>query len=383
MSFNGDVEDFLDSIGPFYEFVNLQGSEMSHIKEKIEEVASSSGSSLANSLSPSGANSKESSPLKILNGENAEEEEEEEEEASTSEKAEVIVETSTATYETKNPKRHSHQNGNAFQMSNGDKAAIPPPAPVHQNYSNQNGFVKHARQNENDEKDEVLTVSTPYVHCKEDLERDIDEGHNSHRRVRITSSIETVASNATSGTESEKYYSGDSEPEMDERFAQPFVNNGVSTSSVMMPQSLTGAQAHSSNFIGNNTVMKKAVINSPSKKLSKEKERVSPKISSTSISATLNPDILTQQTVERLNRDVDHILARLRILEAAYAANAEGAIRVSKNNVQERRRRIFGDLSTRSIAFIVMWPFVVQFLIKLIRWWWRRRRNTSRLITAS
>ncbi len=199
----------------------------------------------------------------------------------------------------------------------------------------------------------------------------------------MTSSIETVASNATSGTESEKYYSGDSEPEMDERFAQSFVNSGASTSSVMMPQSLTGTQAHSSNFIGNNTVMKKPIINSPLKKLSKDKERVSPKISSNQISATLNPDFLTQQTVERLNRDVDHILARLRILEAAYAANAEGAIRAPKNNVQERRRRIFGDLSTRSIAFIVMWPFVVQFLIKLIRWWWTRRRNATRSIRAS
>ncbi len=42
MSFDGDVEDFIDSIGPFYEFVSLQGSEMSHIKEKIEDLARSS-----------------------------------------------------------------------------------------------------------------------------------------------------------------------------------------------------------------------------------------------------------------------------------------------------------------------------------------------------
>lgn len=341
---------------------------MNHIKEQIEEVASSSGSSLANSLAASVANSKENSPVKSL----SEKEDVEDEEVSTSEKAEVSVENSSVSYETKaskQSKKYSHQNGNAVQLSNGGEHSIPPPAPVH-SYSQQNGHVKHALPNDND--DEVLTVSTPYVPCKEDLERDIDEGNSGHPRVRVTSSVETVASNATSGTESEKYYSGDSEPEMDEKLVASFANN---------PGTSTGALMQQTYLVNNGASQpKKSSSNNPPKKLSKD--RVSPKTSSTMVSPSLNADVITQQTVERLNRDVDHILARLRILEAAYAASAEGAIRAPANQVQQRRR-VFGNLSTQSIAFIIMWPFVVQFLIKLLRWWWRRRRNVIRSITHS
>lgn len=36
MSFSGDVQNFLDTIGPFYEFVSLQGPEMAHLKESLE-----------------------------------------------------------------------------------------------------------------------------------------------------------------------------------------------------------------------------------------------------------------------------------------------------------------------------------------------------------
>lgn len=378
MSFNGDVEDFLDSIGPFYEFVTLQGNEYSHIKEKIEEVASSSGSSL-NSLAPSAENSKEGSPVKIFC--DNELEEIEDDEVSASETAEVIVETSTATYETKASKssrNYSHQNGNATILKNDECNNTPPPAPVH-SYSQQNGFVKHVPSNEDD--DEVLTVSTtPYGQCKEDLEHDVDDISTDHRKVRVTSSIETVASNATSGTESEKYYSGDSEPEFEEKYAASLAAlNNEPYPSTSAGASQKAASTHTVTFNGFAAPRKPLNNNPPKKAL---KERVSPKISSTSLSPTINADILTQHTVERLNRDVDHILARLRILEAAYAANAEGVRGISNQN-RPNRRRVFGDLSIQSIAFIVMWPFVVQFLLKLMRWWWRRRRNVARAMAQN
>ncbi|ODM94721.1 Acyl-CoA-binding domain-containing protein 5 [Orchesella cincta] len=359
MSFNGEVEDFLDSIGPFYEFVNLQGNEMNHIKEKLEEVTSSSGSSSANSRGTSAENSKQSSPVKTFK--NGNEEGDNEDEISTSETAEVIVETSTATYESKSVKNYHAQNGNPYKMTNGDcnDNAIPPPAPTH-SYSHQNGFIRNF-QNDNAQ-DEVLTITTPHdcIPCKEDLEREFN-GDTGHSKVKITSSIETVVSVATSGTESEKYYSGDSEPEIDEKYTMSFASNECypSTSAAALVQ----MQSNES----------KAIVSSPSKK---SKERVSLKGSSNS--RNLNPDVVLQQTVERINRDVDHILARLRILEAAYAANADVATRTPN---QRGKRRILGSLSTQSIAFIVMWPFAVHFLMKLLSWWWRRRRNTTRAIT--
>lgn len=374
MSFNGDVEDFLDSIGPFYEFVTLQGSDMNHIKEKIEEVTSSSGGS---SPSPSAEGSKDISPTKTSH---LDEIDNEEEEVSSSEKAEVIVETTSATYERSQKNYYSTHNGHVINGSNKDDGCeqpvtIPPPAPVH-SYAHQNGFVKRSLPSESDE---VLTVSTPYVHCKEDLERDTEGGIKSHCHVpvRITSSVETVASNATSGTESEKYYSGDSEPEVDDKIiASP-------TSTILVSQCLPSTSAAASQqllanqmYISDSSNHKKMYDTSPIKK---SKERISPK-SSSSTPRLSQPDAVVQQTVERLNRDVDHILARLRILEAAYAAGADGVVRVpsmdqhQSGSVSRSRRRIFGDLSPQSIAFIVMWPFFVQFMIKLLRWWWRRRR---------
>ncbi|CAL8109440.1 unnamed protein product [Orchesella dallaii] len=361
MSFNGEVEDFLDSIEPFYEFVNLQGNEMNHIKEKLEEVtSSSSGSSRTNSRGTSAENSKQGSPVKTI--ENGKDETENDDEGSTSEKAEVIVETSTATYESKSVKNYHAQNGNAYKMTNGDynDNAIPPPAPIH-SYSYQNGSAKHDLM-----QNEVLTITTPCIPCKEDLERELN-GDTGHSKVKFTSSIDTIVSVATSGTESEKYYSGDSEPEIDEKYTTSFATNEC------YPSTSTAALAAVQMQSAENTSSNKPIISSPVKK---SKERISFKGSSNS--RNLNPDLVLTQTVERMNRDVDHILARLRILEAAYAASADVAPR-SPN--QRSKRRILGGLSTQSIAFIVMWPFAVHFLMKLISWWWRRRRNAIRSIT--
>jgi len=466
MSFNGDVQEFLDSIGPFYEFVNLQGAEMNHIKDKIDTITSSSSGSNSNvtsgrsSIAPSPINSCPNSPLR-----NAPEEPNNDEadgSASSVQRediqsvmletgtAQIQVESRTATYETSHSQtklpsktsgdeslsnsKHSNSNGDIKtngQMSPEDERltmndgspcststaqdtskTAPPPTPQHRRssktYQNVLGSVDETTVSSNgdalasdygkvEEEDEIMQRMGPPQNqgqvtfsatCKEDLEHPASSSfcnNNIHKNKRGSwiGSRDTLPS-TTSGTESEKYYSGDSEPELDERYAKFFshqqqgINNATpGPSSAVHIQgsppsksSVTKVTSNGSSGGGSGTVRTR-------------REKSSPKGSLGGLNQFVNAtasggDLVLQSTVERLNRDVDHILARLRILEALYATSSNIGIENSRN----RRRRFFEGLSNANVAFIVMWPFAVHFLIKLVSWWWRRRRINRALLKA-
>lgn len=344
MSFSGDVENFLESIGPFYEFVNLQGDDMLPIKEKIDEAIStaSSASSATSSVLSSLENSPVKSPLALTSSSLEATEED-------PIKLTVTAETQSATYEDLS-KQHSFSNGHISNSLSTSAGFVPPPTPIHKHsneYLNNNNTEKfnHNRNQKNpspsysanyqglngltgDPEDEMLTIST--ANGKQTVEKKI--------------SADTIG---TSGTESDKYYSGESESEQDE----------------VMPLSKKSQTEKMVRFETATTRKKMKPI----------------MVRAATFSGAMDPNMVVDATVERLNRDVDHILARLRILEAAYAnerCNHDGNPGAS---VAHHKRPVgLRDLSRSTLAIFVMWPFVAHFIIKLVKWWWLRKRSLLR-----
>ena len=198
---------------------------------------------------------------------------------------------------------------------------IPPSAPIHRRsipHCSKDMPLREYLENGGETSDEVLEVDDETKIVADQSENTIRPASNE---------------NLHSGTDSDRYYSGDSDPDFEERFA------------TMRP--LHGQQ---DSF-------------SPDRTLLSNRHQSS--------------EIVLQTTVERLNRDVDHILARLRILEAAYATNGQ----LSNGGLQApRRRRLFGELSRGSLTLIISWPFLAYFIIKLISWWISRRRRRTNLL---
>lgn len=220
------------------------------------------------------------------------------------------------------------------------------------------------------------------AHCKEDLEI-----MDSNPDIKV--SLET----ATSGTESEKYYSGDSEPDFDERFSSSsFSQPGYSKD--LLQQEIEYSSTSAPTLITRPSKSGKSVaFNSNSTSIISRNRKSSPKLNSNGIGlnalappCTSSGDLIIHSTMERMNRDIDHILARLRILETAYAAsvtnNSEGGV-IVEDGGRRRRRRLIGGLSYPTVAFIILWPFAVHFLIKLVSWWWTRRRRILAMAMAT
>jgi hypothetical protein len=273
MSFSGDVQEFLDSIGPFYEFVNLEGSEMSHIKEALDAWSSSSSNSSSNNNSPVKINFQG----RLANG---------------------YVPAPA----------HSIASGESPEPSV-DPPEEPrncPPAPTHHRAPKLNGDLAGCHRNGNDSPEEEILQIEP---------------NNQHGNKMSVSSIE-----------SDRYFSGDSDPEVDieEKYGRMNAEDLVDFS--------PGCSNHRQGSHG--------------------------QCSSTEV---------LQSTVTRLNRDTEHILARLRILETAYATqgvqNTPGASRVAK-----RKTLNWIGLHPRALVLVLTWPFVAYFVIRLIRWWLRKRR---------
>lgn len=238
-----------------------------------------------------------------------------------------------------------------------------------------------------------VTISScnSVARCKEDLELDEDPHHQGKLKTKL--SIEA----ATSGTESEKYYSGDSEPDFEEKngFGSMQQNanqsqNADNNNSIMPPPPprSSGSGFPSSSSTSSSQMSVKTVVPGNSHAHGRNR-KTSPKLGNGSlVNAGAGPGSgsvggppqgeIISSTVDRLNRDVDHILARLRILETAYAAsvNVSGSNSdLDRRGMRRGRPRFFGGLSYSSIVFIMTWPFAVHFLIKLMGWWWARRRR--------
>lgn len=318
MSFSGDPEDYMNTIGPFYEFVCLQGKEMSHIKEKLEAATSSSGK-----ISLGGAKNI-SSP-------------------------------------TTGPQL-SEQDDKAYKKDSANDCS--PQELLQSNMTDANKKSKNK--------------------CLVQLHTETKNPEREQKDVVILSTEAVV----TSGTESENYYSGDSDPEI-----EAVGEERVSLSQATKLRPSVESVAEPSKAIGQPFPASETQFNDSGGPLShckstytcqhkRQKERLHPEIRNATACRSSAPEIVMAQTMERFSGDVDHILARLRILEAAYATSVEGAgafVQYSKDHKElnryiRRNGRGSGHFSLRSVAFIVTWPFFVQLMVKLISWWWRKRR---------
>jgi len=338
MSFSGDVQEFLDSIGPFYEFVNLEGPEMNHIKAALDNITSSS-SSLSNSTTSSPNNS----PAKTLV-------------ESQESPVEIPEKVLTNGYASMNGNAPGIKKSNGYlpslaqvadpaKTSSASNLFTAPPAPVHRaSLKNTTGLSNGHIHSENENSDEVLEI--------DEVSHEY-QIHHSHGKVSVDS--------LHSGTESDKYYSGDSEPEVDieEKYAAMAARSDQQDSHALSNGfgSKSRTRSHVGPFNDGEDVHLCSGMN-------------------TITGGHQSSEFVLHNTVERLNRDVDHILARLRILEAAYAANGQMSGPGLGPSSQLRRKRWFGELSPRSLTLIITWPFVAYFIIKLLKWWFTRRFHT-------
>jgi hypothetical protein len=166
-------------------------------------------------------------------------------------------------------------------------------------------------------------------------------------------------------SESDKYYSGD-DFDMDE------------LDSAVIPAVTVSSPSISSNHAkpGSSTTVRKAA------KARSLASNMAPRgMLLDSQGNKIDAVTVLQSTVDRLNRDVDHVLARLRILEAAYAANPSGVSSlVANGNAGDRtdRNRRTLKLSKTTWAIIFTWPIAVHLIFKLIAWWLERRRRFSK-----
>lgn len=290
----------------------------------------------------------------------------------------------TATFETNS---HARSNGGGSGLKvNGYHHPFPPPTPQH-TYSRKNSLANQGKLNgslkeEEDRDEQVINISrNGAATCQQDLEED------STPLIRLGPS----ENNTCSGTESEKYYSGDSEPEgedpgFDEESRYSVKKtSGVQTLRSMVMHNLPVSKSTSMSpspcsicaFQENPSSHRGILPSNPSSSTSvvPRNRKTSPKQCHNVGINGFAPvqaipsagELVLNSSVERLNRDVDHIVARLRILETAYASSMDEGGRV--------RRRRFGGLSPAAIAFLVVWPFAVTFLLKVVGWRWRRRRR--------
>ena len=347
MSFSGDVEEFLETLGPFYEFVNLEGSEMDHIKKSLDEWTSSSSSSMSSSLNTSA----QTTPIKHIHSD-------ESEETYLDKKEERLAVMNGHGFESTitKSKSNGHLPNHSYENEPSISSRYPPPsARVHHRSGIPNGFMTNGTGSSEAEE-------TPEDILKVDLEEDAEDP-NQHSVLNSRVSVETI----NSGTDSDKYYSGDSEPELEASVStstatfvgDPFPSPDALDSSdipVMM------------NSNGLVRVGKTRSNQNQNQRISPFSDRLQLQKLPAGYQAAQSPDMVLHTTVDRLNRDVDHILARLRILEAAYATNGQFP------SQQVVRRRPFGEVSRGTLTLIFAWPFVAYFIIKLIKLWLNRRR---------
>ena len=331
MSFNGDVQDFLDSIGPFYEFINLNSPDLDNIKETIERLTSSDSSctssisetlSQTNSLPSSPDSTAQSTPAKGID---------------------VQVEEVEKT-QTNNNQNYSNghiPNKEVQQLLGVSNQMVAPDTPVHKPLANGHAKRYSIADVDNMEKqDEVMEVPA--------------------QPARI------VTRSNSNSSESDRYYSGDSDIEMD----QTVIPNEEPTSSSKGAE--LGSELRRIRGLGRKSrndddLVDKTVRLVKSQVVISERQAESVKV--------------LQGTVDRLNRDMEHVLARLRILEAAYVANPGGAAEASSStsirapNGRSKLRASFRELSRTTWVIIFTWPVAVHLLLKLISWWLDRRRR--------
>ncbi|CAG7821947.1 unnamed protein product [Allacma fusca] len=342
MSFSGDVQNFLDSIGPFYEFISLNSPEMDNIKELVEKATSSASCSSTSSESFSHSNSLPSSPETTPQTTPAKEVDE------------AAVEVPLITDASIGPKinhdhNYEHTNGhipnqklshnNLNVTGNTPLGIIPPPSPMHKPLAN--GHAKRYSIEDiiqNDEKDEIIEIHA-------------NGGPKLRSRVNSQSS------------ESDRYYSGDDfdMDELDRTIPTVTVSSPSFSNDLTKPgPSATVRKATKARSLASSMVPHGTLLDSQGNKI----------------------DAVTvlQSTVDRLNRDVDHVLARLRILEAAFASNPSGVanIAANENSGAGAKSRRTMKLSRMTWAIIFTWPIAVHLIFKLIAWWLNRRRQLSR-----
>jgi len=347
---SGEVQNFLETINPFYEFVSHRENERA--KESDQWTGSSTSETETSSASTPNQNTPAQTTKTVIqngwkfqNGNhdmiNGNRHESEEDETDREDPPLSL-------------KLNGHSTNHRLVSS-----FHPPAAPVHRSSISSTLPILQSQSlvnsdsptcSDNPEKDDVLKVDVDLPRRGQE-----EEWMNSTLHARLS------AENLHSGTESEKYYSGDSEPEADaERRSSPVLMSSVlcqpspnsqPTNSLFSLPALSSSSTSSSSTSG---------INFQAEKVCQDPHL----------------DLILQNTVDRLNRDVDHILARIRLLEAAYATNEQFSNAALAVTQRKGGRSVLG-LTPPAFTLILTWPFLVFFIIKLIKLWLSRRRKLS------